>query len=93
MMEVSGRTSRASTSPPAFAEVIFDAAEDTIVGPLKDPAGFMIVKVTKKNFGPIPPLSEVRDRMRQEVEIEKRSARYKKWIETLKRNSMIDRRI
>lgn len=78
---------------PAFAEVIFDAAEDTIVGPLKDPAGFMIVKVTKKNFGPIPPLSEVRDRMRQEVEIEKRSARYKKWIETLKRNSMIDRRI
>ena len=78
---------------PAFAEVIFDAPENTIIGPLKDPAGFMIVKVTKKNFGPIPPLGEVRDRMRQEVEIEKRSSRYKKWIETLKRNSMIDRRI
>ena len=60
---------------------------------MKDPAGFTIVKVSKKSYGPSPPLSEVRERMRQEVEIEKRSARYKKWISGLKRNAMIERRI
>lgn len=78
---------------PAFAEVIFESEPDKIIGPLKDPAGFTIVKVIKKSYGPSPPLSEVRDRMRQEVEIEKRSVRYRKWIAVLMRSAMIERRI
>ena len=78
---------------PAFAEVIFEADTNTIIGPLKDPAGFTIVRVIKKSYGPSPSLAKVRDRMRQEVKIEKRSARYKKWISMIKRNSMIKRRI
>ena len=78
---------------PAFAEVIFEAPLNTVIGPLKDPAGFTIAKVLKKSYGPSPSLSEVRDRMRQEVKIEKRSARYKKWIESIEKTAMIDRRI
>ena len=76
---------------PAFAEVIFESKTNTIVGPLKDPAGFIIIKVLKKSFGPAPSLSEVRDRMRQEVEIEKRAVRYDKWMAVVKRNAMIRR--
>jgi peptidyl-prolyl cis-trans isomerase SurA len=78
---------------PAFAEVIFESEPNTIIGPLKDPAGFIIIKVLKKSYGPSPPLSKVRDRMRQEVEIEKRSARYNKWMEVVKKSAMIERRI
>lgn len=78
---------------PSFAEIVFDAPNNEIIGPIKDPAGFIIVKVLDKTFGPSPSFSEVQDRMRQEVKIEKRSARYKKWIENLKRKAMIKRKI
>lgn len=78
---------------PGFAEIIFDAPLNQVVGPLKDPAGFTIVKVLSRAFGPSPPFSEVKDRMRQEVKIEKRSSRYKKWVEDLKRKAMIKRKI
>lgn len=78
---------------PGFAEVIFEAPENKIIGPLEATAGFTIVKVLSKDLGPYPPLSEVRERMQQEVKIEKRSERYKKWITTLKRNAMIKRLI
>ncbi|MDE0826225.1 MAG: SurA N-terminal domain-containing protein [Akkermansiaceae bacterium] len=78
---------------PAFAEVIFESAPDTIIGPLKDPAGFIIITVIEKNLGPAPSRSKVADRMRQEVEIEKRSARFKKWMDTIKRSAMIERRV
>lgn len=77
----------------AFAEVLFDAPLNQITGPLKDPYGFTIVKVTKKTYGPAPSFSKVKDRMEREVEIEKRAERYNKWIKILKRNAMIDRRI
>ncbi|MDP0492622.1 MAG: SurA N-terminal domain-containing protein [Verrucomicrobiota bacterium JB023] len=80
----------------AFGEVIFENSEvGEIVGPLKDPAGFTIVKVLKKDLGPAPPLSdkEVKERMKKEVQIEKRTERYDKWINGLKKNAMIERRI
>jgi len=85
-------TSRLDLSP-AFAEVLFEAPLNAITGPLKDPYGFTIVKVTKKNFGPAPSFSKVKDRMRREVEIEKRAKQYNNWIKILKRNAMIDRRM
>ena len=78
---------------PGFAEIIFEAPIGQIVGPLKARAGFTIVKVLSKSYGPSPPLAEVRDRMQQEVKIEKRAARYNKWIENIKRNAMIKRKI
>lgn len=86
-------TSRLDLSP-AFAEILFEAPLDEIVGPIEDgKAGFTIARILKRSLGPPPPLSKIKDRMRKEVEIEKRSGRYRSWIEILKRSAMIERRI
>lgn len=79
---------------PAFGDIAFDAKPNTVVGPLKDPRGFTIVRVASVKLGPAPPLDKkMRERMRQEVEIEKRSARYKDWLTLIKRNAMVERRM
>ena len=85
-------TSRLDLSS-AFAEVLFDSPTGVVTGPLKDPYGFTIVKVIKKNYGPAPSFSEVKERMRREVQIEKRASQYDKWIKILKRNAMIERQV
>lgn len=80
----------------SFGDALFEEGEiNKIIGPLKDPAGFTIVKILKIDYGPSPPLKkkEVYERMKKEVNIEKRTARYEKWLESLKRNAMIERRI
>ena len=77
-----------------FGDIIFDAPKDEVVGPLKDPRGFTIVKVLGIKKGPSPPFDQkMRDRMRQEVEIEKRSERYQNWLLLLKRGAMVERKI
>jgi peptidyl-prolyl cis-trans isomerase SurA len=77
-----------------FGDIAFEAPNGQIVGPLKDRIGFTIVKVVKKVHGPAPDFDkEMRERMRTEVEIEKRSGRYEEWIELLKRTAMIKRKI
>ena len=77
-----------------FADIIFEASKDDIVGPLKDRIGFTIVKIVKISPGPIPALdTEMRERMRREVEMEKRSVRYDEWIKMLKRTAIIRRNI
>ncbi|MEM9081327.1 MAG: peptidylprolyl isomerase [Verrucomicrobiota bacterium] len=80
----------------AFGDAIFEETNNgDIIGPLKDPAGFTIVKIIKLKYGPSPSLStkETRDRMKQEVDIKKRNDRYEKWINGLKRHAMITRNI
>ena len=75
-----------------FADIVFDSPEGTIVGPIKDRVGFTIVQIVKISTGPLPPFdAEMRERMRSEVEIEKRSGRYDEWIKMLKRNAIIRR--
>lgn len=77
-----------------FGDIVFDAPNGQIIGPLKDRIGFTIVMVAKKNHGPAPAFDkEMRERMRTEVEIEKRSGRYQEWIELLKRTAMIKRKL
>ncbi len=77
-----------------FADIVFDTPKGQIVGPLKDRRGFTIVEVIKKNYGPAPPLDKkMRERMRTEVEIEKRSVLYKEWLKLLRRTAMIKRRV
>ena len=77
-----------------FADIIFEASKGDIVGPLKDRVGFTIVKIVKISPGPAPALdTEMRERMRKEVEMEKRSARYDEWIKMLKRTAIIRRNI
>ena len=75
-----------------FADILFDTSEGSIVGPLKDRLGFTIVKVVKITQGALPAFdTEMRERMRTEVEIEKRSGRYDEWIKMLKRTAIIRR--
>ncbi|MBK1835432.1 SurA N-terminal domain-containing protein [Roseibacillus ishigakijimensis] len=78
----------------SFGDALFEESQEgDLVGPLKDPAGFTIVKILKINYGPSPPLSqeEVYERMKKEVDIEKRTERYDKWINGLKKHAMIER--
>lgn len=77
-----------------FADIIFDTPIGKIVGPIKEKHGFTIVQVVKINKGPAPGLDDqMRERMRTEVQIEKQSARYDRWIEILKRTADIKRKI
>ena len=77
-----------------FADIIFDTPAGKIVGPIKDKLGFTIVQVVKINHGPAPSLdNDMRKRMRTEVQIEKQSARYDRWIEILKRTAHIERKV
>ncbi len=41
---------------PEFAAIVFDAPEGKLLGPLEDPQGFTLVKITKKTLGPAPGL-------------------------------------
>ena len=72
-----------------FAAIIFDAPENKIIGPLLDPRGFTIVKVTNKNYGPSPPLSKVRPMVEKRVQREKTSVQYERWIEGKRKRAMI----
>ncbi|MGJ8724233.1 MAG: SurA N-terminal domain-containing protein [Roseibacillus sp.] len=77
----------------SFGDALFEESKaGDLVGPLTDPAGFTIVKILKIHYGPAPPLSdkEVKERMKKEVNIEKRTEKYDKWIKTLKEHAMID---
>lgn len=80
---------------PVIATMIFEEPTGSIIGPLEDGGGYHILKVNKKYHGPAPSLSdpEVRKIVRRNVEREKSSARYKRWIKGLKRRAMIDRKM
>lgn len=77
----------------AFGDALFEESQEgDLVGPLTDPAGFTIVKILDIKYGPSPPLSkkDVRERMKKEVNIEKRTEKYNKWISSLKEHAMIE---
>lgn len=74
-----------------FAAIIFDAPVGKIVGPLLDPQGFTIVKPTKIDLGPPPPLDEnLRKMIEERVQRKKTSAQYERWIEGKRKRAMID---
>ncbi len=73
-----------------FAAIIFESPAGKIVGPLMDPQGFTIVKPVKIQYGPAPPLSEVREMIEERVRRKKTSAQYERWIETRRKRAMID---
>lgn len=73
-----------------FAAIVFEAAEEKVLGPLLDPRGFTIVKVTGKKLGPAPPLGEVRGMIEERVRRKKTSAQYDRWIESRRKRSMIE---
>lgn len=80
----------------SFGDALFEESKaGDLVGPLKDPAGFTIVKILKIHYGPSPSLSDkkVYERMKNEVNVKKRTTKYDKWIKSLKAHAMIDRQI
>jgi peptidyl-prolyl cis-trans isomerase SurA len=78
---------------PEFAAIIFASKDGDVVGPLEDPAGFTIVKITKIVQGPPPPLSEVREMIEERVRTKKNSATYEKWIEKKRKSVMIEKKL
>ena len=78
---------------PEFAAIIFEAPVGKIVGPLMDPSGFTIVKSSKIEFGPSPPLEKVRDLVEERVRRKKTSGKYEHWIESRRKKAMIEIKI
>lgn len=78
---------------PEFAAIIFDAPVGKIVGPLMDPQGFTLVKSSKIDFGPSPPLEKVRDMVEERVRKKKTSAQYERWIESRRKSAMVSIKI
>jgi parvulin-like peptidyl-prolyl isomerase len=76
---------------PEFASIIFEAPVGKIVGPLLDPQGFTIIKPTKIELGPSPPLDDqTRAMVEQRVSKKKTSAQYERWIESKRKRAIID---
>lgn len=78
---------------PEFAAIIFAGKDGDVVGPLEDPAGFTIVKITKIVQGPSPSLSEVREMIEDRVRTKKNATTYEKWIEKKRKSALIEKKI
>ncbi|MFC4992923.1 peptidylprolyl isomerase [Rubritalea tangerina] len=80
---------------PVIATMIFEEPTGSVIGPLEDGGGYHIIVVKKKTLGPAPGMSDpdVRKIVRRNVEREKSSAKYKRWINGLRRKAMIDRKM
>lgn len=78
---------------PEFASILFEAEIGKVLGPLEDPQGFTLVKVSKKDLGPAPALSDkkVRDMVEDRVRRKKTEGEYKHWIEGKRKRAMIKR--
>lgn len=74
---------------PEFSSLITDPPAGTIVGPLMDRAGLTIARLDKIDYGPVPPLSKIKEQLEQRVTREKTAARYERWIKTLRSHAMI----
>lgn len=78
---------------PEFAAIIFEGKAGDVVGPLEDPAGFTLVKISKISPGPAPALAEVREMVEERVRTKKNSVAYEKWIEGKRRTAMIEKKL
>jgi len=78
-----------------FAAILVDAPKDKVIGPLLDPQGFTIVKLLKIEYGPTEPLSnpKMRELIEERVRKQKSGAQYEKWIESKRRQAIIDIKI
>ncbi len=89
--EDGGKVKAARTDlSPAFAAILMETDEGKILGPLEDQFGYTIVRVDKKHYGPVPPLSEVRKSIEKRVQARKNKAKQDRWIKRLRENAMID---
>jgi len=78
---------------PAFAAILMETDNGEILGPLEDARGFTIVRVDKKIYGPVPPLSKVRKVIESRVRARKNKSKQDRWIKRLHKNAMITKKI
>ena len=76
-----------------FAAIIFDAKVGDVIGPLTGRGGYTIVKPSKIDLGPAPPLSEVREVIESRVRRKKSSAQFEAWMEKRRKRAMVDVRL
>ena len=65
------RGERERNAGPALAEPLFQAAVDTVVGPIELPGSFVLARVNRIRFPEALPLSQVRDKIVDLVRREK----------------------
>jgi len=87
-----GKTKRTDLSP-AFAAILMETPTGEILGPLEDTRGYTIVRLDKKHLGPTPTLEAVKGRMESRVRSRKNKDKNDRWIERLKANAMIEKKI
>jgi len=75
---------------PEFAAIMFDAPVGKLIGPLMDAQGFTLVKATKVQLGPPPPLVKVREMIEERVRRKKTSTQYEHWIDSKRKRAMIE---
>ncbi len=78
---------------PAFASIFMEIPTGELQKPLEDSRGFTIVRVDKKHYGPVPPLSKVRKVIESRVRARKNKAKHDRWIKRLRANAMIEKKI
>lgn len=73
-----------------FAAIAFSAEPGRVVGPLYDaPYGFTIVRVAHKKLAPAPPLSKIKPQVDASVRRKRSEARYRQWIDRLRKKAII----
>jgi peptidyl-prolyl cis-trans isomerase D len=55
----------------ALSEPLFQATVDTVIGPIESPSGFVLARVNRIRFPEALPLSQVRDRIVEQIRLEK----------------------
>ncbi|MCC8022147.1 MAG: peptidylprolyl isomerase [Akkermansiaceae bacterium] len=75
---------------PEFAAIAFSADPGKLIGPIYDyPYGFTILRVIGKSLAPAPPLSEIKQQVDASVRRKRSEARYRQWIERLRKKAII----
>lgn len=75
---------------PEFAAIIFSSEPRKVVGPIFDGRyGFTIARVMKKHLAPAPPLAKIKQQVDASVRRKRSEARYRQWIERLRKKAII----
>lgn len=77
---------------PEIAAAAKDLTPGQVAGPLRDPAGFRIIRLEDARR-PIKPFSDVRDEIANTVMQQKLETTYRAWLQTLRVDATIDYRL
>lgn len=76
-----------------FGAILFETEGNDVIGPFEDPAGFNIIQVIERKYGPSKPFSEVKDQMQRRVISQKKQANFETWMKKQRDKAMIKKMI